>query len=40
MNIVCRREVVGELGDEKSHSGDVWIDEAEMIMNWMKVCAC
>ena len=28
----CRRKVVGEVDDEQAHSGNVWIDEAEMIM--------
>ena len=30
-NAACGREVVGEVNDEQTHGGGVWIDEAEMI---------
>ena len=31
-NTACGREVVGEVGDEQAHGGDIWIDEGEIIM--------
>ena len=31
-NAACGREVVGEVDDEQAHGGDIWTDEAEMIM--------
>ena len=31
-NAVCRREVASEVSDEQAHGGDVWTDEAEMVI--------
>ena len=31
-NASCRQEVAGEVGDQQSHGGDVWIDEVEVVV--------
>ena len=32
MNVAYRREAVGGVGDEQTHSGDICINETEMIL--------
>ena len=31
-NATCRREAVSELSDVQEHGGDIWIEEAEMVV--------
>ena len=32
VNTACKRETVGEVGDEQAYGGSIWLDGAEMIM--------
>ena len=31
-NTICRRKPVGEVSDVQAHSGDVWIEEVEVVV--------
>ena len=32
VNTTCRQEDVGEVSDVQAHGGDIWIEEAEMVV--------